>query len=66
MTLSLKLPDPVARGVRELAEAQKITATEVLRRGVSLAQFVSKELDDGNKFLLQRADGSLEWVHFVW
>ncbi len=63
--LSLKLPDEVARVVRQLAEDRGITATEVLRRGVALEKFVTEQLDSEAAFLIQRPDGSLERVHFV-
>lgn len=63
--LSIKLPDEVARVVRDLQAERGITATEVLRRGVALERFVTEQLDDGGKFLVQRPDGTLERVHFV-
>jgi len=64
-TLSIKLPDEAARVVRELADSKGITATEVLRRGIALERFVTAQLDAGGTFLVQRPDGRLETVHFV-
>lgn len=64
--LSVNLTDQAAGVVRELAETQGITVSEVIRRAISLEQFIVTQLRSGANFYLSVGDGqSVERVHFV-
>lgn len=64
--LSVNLTDEAAAVVRELAEEQGITVSEVIRRAISLERFVLTQLGTGASFYLERGDGMpVERVHFV-
>ncbi|MCA1670919.1 MAG: ribbon-helix-helix protein, CopG family [Actinobacteria bacterium] len=64
--LSINLTDEAAGAVRQLAEKDGITVSEVLRRAISVERFVVEQLDTGASFLITRDDGAtVEKVHFV-
>lgn len=64
--LSVNLTEEAANVVRELAEEQGITVSEVIRRAISLERFILTQLKTGATFYLERGEGSpVERVHFV-
>jgi hypothetical protein len=64
--LAVNLTDDAARVVRQLADEEGITVSEVIRRGIALEKFVLDQLHSGAEVLLSRDGGkTVERVHFV-
>lgn len=63
--VSISLAEDAAETVRNLADARGTTITEVIRRGIALERFIIEQLDEGACFLVQRDDGSMEKIHFL-
>ncbi len=63
--VSINLTDEAASVVKQLATEQGTTSSEVIRRGIALEKFVLDQLKEGGTFLIERDNGSVERVHFV-
>ena len=57
--LSVNLPTESVEALREYATAQGITMTEALRRALGLQKFISKEVAEGAKVLLEHKGGDI-------
>ena len=50
--LSVNITDDTARALRELAERNQTSVTDIVRRAVSVYKFVADEVEDGKKVQL--------------
>jgi hypothetical protein len=66
---SLNLSDGAAKAVREMAEEEETTLTNIIRSSIALRKFIMEQLKDGGIFLITKEgeDGraSIERVHFI-
>ena len=54
--LSVNISDETARALRELAERNETSVTDIIRRAVSVFKFVEDEVDDGKTLQLVDRD----------
>lgn len=60
--LNININDETAAALKDLAERRQITATEVVRRAVSVYKFVEDEVVDGDKTLKLVSDGAPDQI----
>ncbi|MCA9773764.1 MAG: ribbon-helix-helix protein, CopG family, partial [Myxococcales bacterium] len=54
--ISANLSEEVVQALRELAEEKGVTMTEMLRQAISLEKFLSDQVKEGKKVLLEDKD----------
>lgn len=57
---TIKLTPQMEAVLEELAQAQGVPKSTVIRRAVGLLKFLAEEKADGTKFKLEEADGSIK------
>ena len=57
--VSVNLPDNIVKSLKELAERDGITMTEVLRKAIVTEKLLRDEVDQGNKILIEGKDEKL-------
>ncbi|UPG92869.1 ribbon-helix-helix protein, CopG family [Luteibacter aegosomatissinici] len=62
--LTVNLSDDVTQALRALAAEKGISLTEVLRQAISMERFLSQEVNEGKKILIEDKDGSMRQVIF--
>lgn len=62
--LTVNLSEEVNNALKALAEEKGVTLTEVLRQAISLEQFLSKEVKEGKKIILEDKNGVMRQVIF--
>ena len=62
--MSVSLPKEAAESLEWLAKERGITLSEALRHAVATEDYIQKELRDGSKILIQKADKTLREVVF--
>lgn len=62
--VTVNLPVKVWQEVERMAKEKVTTRTEILRRAISTEVFRDEVERQGNLFLIERPDGSLERVRF--
>lgn len=60
--ISANLAPEVVDALRSLAERRGTTMTEVLRRAISLEQFLDERLRDGGRLMIEDEDEKLSTV----
>lgn len=60
--VTVDMPERVWQQVVRLAELQKVSETELLRRSISIMAFVQTVVENKGQLLVERADGSVDRV----
>jgi hypothetical protein len=62
--MSITLSSDAAKWLELLAESQGITQTEALRKAIATEAYIQKEIAEGSKILVQKADKEIREVVF--
>lgn len=62
--MSITLSSDAAKWLELLAESQGITQTEALRKAIATEAYIQKEIAEGSKILIQKADKEIREVVF--
>ncbi len=62
--MSVTLPSDTAKWLELLAESQGITQTEALRKAIATEAYIQREIAEGSKILVQKADKEIREVVF--
>lgn len=57
--LTVNLPTEILDELKELAEQECVSMTEIIRRSVKAEKFLRKEIEAGNKILIQEKGESM-------
>lgn len=60
--ISANLSEEVVQALRELAEEKGVTMTEMLRQAISLEKFLSDQVKEGKKVLLEDKDKKYQQI----
>ena len=64
--LSLEMPNPVRENLLELRDRTNAQSlAEVIRRALSVYDFVVRETKDGGSIVVRRANGDEREIHFL-
>jgi len=63
--ITANLPGAVAREMRKMAEKNKVSMTEILRRAISREKFFEEAKERNDKVILQDNKGTLKEVIFA-
>lgn len=64
--VTIQFPLKIWEGVERMAQEDKISRTEFLRRAISTEQFRRQIRDEGAELLVRRRDGELEKLLFAY
>lgn len=62
--MSVTLSGDAAKWLESLAESQGITQTEALRKAIATEAYIQREISEGSKILVQKADKEIREVVF--
>lgn len=62
--MSISLSSDIAQMLEWLAETQNLTQNEALRKAIATEAYIQKEIREGSKILLQKADNEIREVIF--
>lgn len=62
--MSVTLSSDAAKWLEVLAESQGITQTEALRKAIATEAYIQREIAEGSKILVQKADKEIREVVF--
>lgn len=64
--ITISLTDEALACVQTISDRNNISASETVRRGIALLQFMDKVIEDGGTVLVRNSAGDLERVQFIY